>query len=297
MAPVVNEAMYQSAFLTSLQASRLVDRNHEFSIPLPTEEAYLGYDVRIDFEKVGIPVLLQFKVADGTTDVRKNSIHKKLNRDTTKLNHSMVLRKKNNFLQHQLLMRLDRKKSPSVVYYSTPNYETKEEYQAAAKINNMQYKSTFLSPREIGAISTKKAHEINYFIDYNNALLYPEKSIIRTYTFDDIISRINEKLKVYNNPLRVNIDKMLKQMIGKEYERVLKELKHILQEKRQQSRIESSPDDGSISLHFTTSVNVDTIVREDDHEFNYFKLLFLQFFSRTIIETEVVICCLKNREG
>lgn len=293
METVVNEATYQAAFLTSLKASRLVDRDHEFSIPLPTEESYLGYDVRMDFEKVGIPVFFQFKVPMKTTVARKDGIAGELKKDTSKLDYRMILRKKDNFSQHRLLMNIDNACAPAVVYYSTPNYRTEYEYRAAVKKNYIQYKSTFLSPREIGTIPTHSAHEINYFIGADGALVYPSKSLIDTYTFDDVIGKVNEKMERHNAPLRVNIDTMIKLMIEEDYEKEMEKLKHIVQEIRSEKHTKPPKDDGTIALQFMPSFNVDMNTRDDDDELNYFKLLFLQFLSRTLIGSEVVVCCLR----
>lgn len=302
MPGIVNEATYQTDFLASLKASKIVDRNYEIAVPNPVEEGKVGYDVQIDFDKVGIPVFLQFKVPVGTTQVRKSSIHKELNMDTSKLMHRMVLRQNSNFLQHRNLMNIDKKKLPNVVYYSTPNYETEEEYRSAARENYMQYKSTFLSPREIGTIPKNSAHEINYFLQIDKALLYPKNSnnkykIVNTYTFDNVISSINKKLNRHNKHLGVSINKILKKILKKGYDEEMRKLKESIKIDQINKRSKQRPRPRAThleyrgitdeSLYSTFSFNEDIL--RDGYVFNLYKLNYLQKFSRANMRSEIVI--------
>lgn len=302
MAGIVNEATYQANFLSSLKASKIVDRNHEIAVPNPVEEGKVGYDIKIDFDKVGIPVFLQFKAAEETTQARKISIHKELSVDTSKLMHRMVLRQNNNFLQHRNLMNIDKKKLPTAVYYSTPNYKTEDEYRSAARENYMQYKSTFLSPREIGKIPTNSAHEINYFLQPNKALLYPKNSnnnykIINAYTFDDVIKSINRKLNRCNRHLEINIDKILKRILKERYEEEMKKLRSSIIVDHINKGLEHRPSPRTTHLkylgatdesHYSTFSFNEDILR-DDSVFSLYKLNYLQKFSRANMGSEVII--------
>ena len=302
MPRIVNEATYQADFLASLKASKIVNVNHEVAVLDTRNEGKVGYDVQIDFDKVGIPVFLQFKAAEETTQERKSSIHKELNMDTSKLMHRMVLRQNNNFLQHRNLMNIDTKKLPSVVYYSTPNYETEDEYRSAARENYMQYKSTFLSPREIGTIPTNSAHEINYFLNQKEALVYPKNSnnkykIVNTYTFDDMINSINRKLNRHNKHLGINIDKILKRTLKERYEKEMKKLKESIIVDHINKRLDHLPSPrktpfqyrgATDETHYSTFSFNEDILR-DGYVSNLYKLNYLQKFSRANMGSEIVI--------
>ena len=303
MTRIVNEATYQNNFLSSLRASNIVDQNYEVDVLDQNTESRFGYDAEIDFDKVGIPVFLQFKISKQTTQTRKNNVLKELNSDTSKLNHRMILRRKDNFLQHQKLMKIDKKNTPTAVYYATPNYETNEEYRAAIRQNYLQYKSTFLSPQEIGKIPTSSAHEINYFLGHNNALLYPKNSknntykVVNTYTFDDVIDSINKKLTKHDKNLGITINKILKKILGERYKEEMKKLEERILVDQINKSLEqpSSPRPTHLKYfgvaeedHYST-FTFDMTVLKDGYVINLYKLNYLQNFSRTSMGAEVVI--------
>jgi hypothetical protein len=153
------EFSFGYAFTENLVRSSAVGPKTAPVFPNLSQEANLGYDVKIDLP--GRPLFFQYKLPElMTRDTAREIATYKLSGLTTPF-FRMPLMPSGLSRQHELLMKLE-KKYPNAVFYASPKMRDGRAFNIAYAKAEVHRKSLFFSPNDIGPLPDPKAHSIAY---------------------------------------------------------------------------------------------------------------------------------------
>jgi hypothetical protein len=155
--------------------------------PNLSQEAYLGYDVKIDLP--GLPLFFQYKLPElMTRDTAREIATYNLLGLTTPF-FRMPLMPSGLSRQHELLIKLE-KKYPNAVFYASPRMQNGQAFNSAYVKGKVHRRSVFFSPTGIGPLPDPKAHSIAYRDGLAQAWLCSEPKEIASTSFEALEHRI-----------------------------------------------------------------------------------------------------------
>lgn len=204
-----NEDEYVMHFFTNINTS---SRHKLIPCKRPTlrAEGDLGYDMRIEMGKPGIPIFFQFKSPYRIKDTEKAEIEFHTNADASELDFCISFRKNKKFRQHKMLRKTMKNASPSFAYYTSPRFDTQDDLMTEFQRDAVHLKSAFFCVDEIGPIKENgKMENICYSVIKNYALICPIFRTIELRDYNNIAELAGVKIDAHRIPFSVAIDNML----------------------------------------------------------------------------------------
>ena len=175
------EFSFGYAFTENLVRSSASGPKNAPVFPNLSQEAYLGYDVKIDLP--GRPLFFQYKLPElMTRNTAREITTYKLAGFTTPF-FRMPLMPSGLSKQHELLMKLE-KKYPNAVFYASPKMRDGRAFNSAYAKVEVHRKSVFFSPNDVGPLPDPKAHSIAYRDGLAAAWVCSEPKEIPTTSFE-----------------------------------------------------------------------------------------------------------------
>lgn len=129
-----------------------------------------GWDVRLD--RAGIPLFLQFKLADRMV---RGTAKEVLSGLFACPFYRMHLRPKRHSNQHEMLLELEAKGQE--VYYSAPAFDTPGELNDAYLTHQVKQRSVWIKPSAIGTLPDEKDHHVAFTLGGPFAVCSDPRSI------------------------------------------------------------------------------------------------------------------------
>ena len=178
------------------------------------EEKDKGYDVKIDMGKPGIPVFIQFKSPNKISKTMKNNIENDVNLNVSEIDLYMLFLARKNFNQHNALFKTMHDNHPSLAYYCSPRFYTRQDLLSEFNNNSVHLKSALFCVEEIGPIiNNDKMKRICYSINENGAVIWPIHKTIQLHEFSSIAKSANIKLNSHTKPFWKTIDEVLNNLL------------------------------------------------------------------------------------
>lgn len=204
-----SEFSYGYAFTENLIRSSATGPATAPVFPNLVQEATLGYDVFVDLP--GVPLYFQFKLP--TLLTRSNAREIQLGLTGLSLNlfrMPLMLRDKSD--QHKNLMALEAK-FPKAVFYTSPEMETVDDFNAAYVAAIVPGHSAFFSPRAIGPLPDDKEHCVSYCQSSAIAWRCSEPKKLRKFKLVDVMATATNELdKRQRQPLEQTVKRLREQL-------------------------------------------------------------------------------------
>ncbi len=177
------EFSFGYAFTENLIRSSVTGPKAAPVFPNLAQEAYKGYDVRIDLP--GLPLFFQYKLPEL---MKRNTAFEIKTYNLTGLKipfFRMPLMPASLSKQHELLIKLE-KKYPQTVLYASPGMPDRRAFNRAYTKGDVHRKSVFFSPGDIGTLPDGKPHSIAYCDSLAFAWMCSDPKEIRAMTFEQM---------------------------------------------------------------------------------------------------------------
>jgi len=168
------------------------------AFPSLQEEAFYW----ADSNKPTIPLFLQYKLGEyfiGNTSSLKDFWGIPYYR--------FLIQPKNNDMKHQLLLNLEA--TDQLVFYTAPEFHTLNDFYRHLMRRSLLDKSTFCSPREIGALSEDERYSLSYKHEAAFGILQPGNRKIENLVKGDMLFSIIKQKFDTNQAGIYNNDKLL----------------------------------------------------------------------------------------